>query len=76
MKMTFRVQGTVTIDFGAATVDIGSLALTPDPTAPQAPPPVSVPVPPPLPPRGVDQIDLSQAILRVPMSAAGRSGRR
>lgn len=63
MKMTFRVQGTVTIDFGAATVDIGSLALTPDSTAPQVPPPVSVPVPPPLPPRGVDQIDLSQAVL-------------
>ena len=66
MKMTFRVQGTVTIDFGAATVDIGSLALTPDPTTPQALTPASVTVPPPLPPpppRGVDQIDLLQAVL-------------
>ena len=69
MKMTFRVQGTVTIDFGAATVDIGSLALTPDTTAPSDPPPGTATVPPPgsaiVPPaaRGVDQIDLSHAIL-------------
>ena len=61
MKMTFRVQGTVTIDFGAETIDIGSLALTPDSTAPATPPPASVAVPPPA--RGVDQIDLSQAKL-------------
>jgi hypothetical protein len=62
MKMTFRAQGTVTIDFGAATIDVGGLALTPDPAAPQTPSPVSVTVPPP-PPRGVDQIDLSHAVL-------------
>src|SRR5882672_9373067 len=65
MKMTFRVQGSVTIDFGAETIDIGGLALTPDPATPPVRPPelVTVPPSPPPSPRGVDQIDLSQAVL-------------
>lgn len=61
MKMTFRVQGSVTIDFGAETIDIGGLALTPDPTTPPVRPQELVTPPPPA--RGVDQIDLSQAVL-------------